>query len=96
MLHLRNGVIKLMVADGEVVIAYSVHDTHDSLAVGKTADRVALCKIATGDEGDIRCALAFGIALTCHACITLNGTVDIVLVEDNDRLGAVTGNQQSR
>ena len=94
MLHLGNCIIELMITDREVVVADSVHNAYDSLTVSKTANGVALSKIAARDERYVWSRLEFGIALTRHTCVAFNSTMHIVLVEDHDRLRALTGDEQ--
>ena len=86
---MRYGVIELMVADGQIVVADSVHDSYDGFAFRQTSHGVALRKIAAADNSHIRCMLAFCVTLTGKACVSLNGTVCIVLVQNNDWLLAL-------
>ena len=94
MLHLRNRVVELVVADRKVIVADSVHDAHNGFTASQTADGIALGKVAAADQSDVGRLLTFEVTLTGKFGIALNGAVDVVLVEDNDRLGALAGSQQ--
>ena len=87
-----NAVVELVVAKGDVVIAYFVHDVDDVTSVRGGAQASTLDKIAIGNNGDVLVRSLHVILEGREIGVSVNAAVDVVFIKDDDVLCCRRGN----
>jgi hypothetical protein len=80
--------IELVIAQCDIVVTHSIHQPHKVTTRGNGTIGYAGKEVTARHKGDIGCELPHLVAERGHERITLDSTVNVIVVKDND-IGSV-------